>query len=77
MIAAARGQAVATELTANSRTREAMNTMMLGFTALAAVSSPLAPYLPREEIRFCVTGFRSFRAGPLARMVSRRRAVGI
>lgn len=50
---------------------------MLGFIALVAVSSHLAPYLTRREIFFGVTVSRSFREGPLAQKVSRRYAVEI
>jgi hypothetical protein len=53
-----------------------MNTM-LGFTALVAISSHLAPYLTRHEIFFGVTVSRTFREGPLARRVSRQYAVEI
>ncbi len=53
-----------------------MNTM-LGFIALVAISSHVAPYLTRREIFFGVTVSRSFREGPLARKVSRRFAVEI
>jgi hypothetical protein len=50
---------------------------MLGFIALVAISPHLAPYLTRREIFFGVTVSRSFREGPLARMVSRRYAVEV
>lgn len=50
---------------------------MLGFIALVAISSHLAPYLTRREIFFGVTVSRSFRDGPLARKVSRRYAVEV
>ncbi len=50
---------------------------MLGFIALVAISSHLAPYLTRREIFFGVTVPRTFREGPLARKVSRRYAVEI
>jgi uncharacterized membrane protein len=53
-----------------------MNTM-LGFIALVAISSHLAPYLTRREIFFGVTVSRTFREGPLARKVSRQYAVEI
>jgi hypothetical protein len=48
---------------------------MLGFIALGAISSHLAPYLTRRDICFGVTVSRSFREGPLARKVSRRYAI--
>jgi hypothetical protein len=50
---------------------------MLGFIALVAISSHLAPYLARREIFFGVTVSRTFREGPLARRVSRQYAVEI
>ncbi|HEU4936090.1 MAG TPA: DUF5808 domain-containing protein [Vicinamibacterales bacterium] len=50
---------------------------MLGFIALVAISSQLAPYLTRREIFFGVTVSRSFREGPLARKVSRRYAIEV
>jgi hypothetical protein len=53
-----------------------MNTM-LGFVALVAISSHLAPYLTRQEIFFGVTVSRTFREGPLARRVSRQYAIEI
>lgn len=53
-----------------------MNTM-LGFIALVAISSHLAPYLTRREIFFGVTVSRTFREGPLARKVSRQYAVEV
>src|SRR3954447_13530695 len=50
---------------------------MLGFIALVAVSSQLAPHLTRGDIFFGVTVSRDFRDGPFARRVSRRYAVEI
>lgn len=50
---------------------------MLGFIALVAVSSQLAPYLTRRDIFFAVTVSHSFREGALARRLSRRYAVEI
>jgi uncharacterized membrane protein len=52
-------------------------TTMLGFIALVAVSSHLAPHVTRRDIFFGVTVSRAFRQGPLARKVSRRYAVEI
>jgi uncharacterized membrane protein len=53
-----------------------MNTM-LGFIALVAISSHLAPHLTRRDIFFGVTVSSSFRDGPIARKVSRQYAVEI
>lgn len=50
---------------------------MLGFIALVAISSHLAPYLTRREIFFGVTVSRNFREGPLARKVSRQYAIEV
>ena len=50
---------------------------MLGFVALVAISSHLAPHVTRADIFFGVTVSRGFREGPLARKVSRRYAVEI
>jgi uncharacterized membrane protein len=50
---------------------------MLGFIALVAVSSHLAPHLTRPDIFFGVTVCRGFREGPYARTVSRRYAVEV
>jgi uncharacterized membrane protein len=50
---------------------------MLGFIALVAVSSHLAPQLTPRDIFFGVTVPRRFRDGPLARTVSRRYAAEI
>jgi uncharacterized membrane protein len=50
---------------------------MLGFIALVAVSSHLAPQLTRRDIFFGVTVPSGFRDGPVARTVSRRYAVEI
>ena len=50
---------------------------MLGFIALVALSSHLAPYLTRRDIFFGVTVSRAFREGPLARKISRQFAVEI
>ena len=50
---------------------------MLGFIALVAVSSHLAPQLTRRDIFFGVTVPPSFRDGPVARTISRRYAVEI
>jgi uncharacterized membrane protein len=50
---------------------------MLGFIALVAVSSHLAPYLTRRDIFFGVTVSRNFREGPLARKISRRYAIEV
>ena len=50
---------------------------MLGFIALVAVSSHLAPYLPRRDIFFGVTVSRGFREGQLARKISRRYAIEV
>jgi uncharacterized membrane protein len=50
---------------------------MLGFIALVAVSSHLAPYLTRLDIFFGVTVSRNFREGPLARKISRRYAIEV
>jgi uncharacterized membrane protein len=44
---------------------------MLGFIALVAASSHLAPYVPRKDIFFGVTVAPGFRHGPLARRISR------
>jgi uncharacterized membrane protein len=50
---------------------------MLGFIALVAVSSHLAPHLTRRDIFFGVTVSPSFRAGIVARNISRRYAAEI
>lgn len=50
---------------------------MLGFIALVAVSSHLAPHLTRRDIFFGVTVSRTFRDGPGARAVSRRYAAEV
>jgi uncharacterized membrane protein len=50
---------------------------MLGFIALVAISSHLAPYVTRRDIFFGVTVSQGFRAGPVARKVSRRHAVEV
>lgn len=50
---------------------------MLGFIALVAISSHLAPYLTRRDIFFGVTVSPSLRDGPFARKVSRQYAVEI
>jgi uncharacterized membrane protein len=50
---------------------------MLGFIALVATSSHLAPYLTRRDIFFGVTVAPGFRDGPTARRVSRQYAAEI
>jgi uncharacterized membrane protein len=50
---------------------------MLGFIALVALSSHLAPYLTRREIFFGVTVPPGFRDGPVGRSVSRRYAAEV
>jgi hypothetical protein len=50
---------------------------MLGFIALVAISSHLAPHVTRRDIFFGVTVSQAFREGPLARRVSRRYAVEV
>jgi uncharacterized membrane protein len=50
---------------------------MLGFIALVAVSSHLAPQLPRRDIFFGVTVAPGFRDTPIARSASRRYAIEI
>lgn len=50
---------------------------MLGFIALVAMSSHLAPHVTRRDIFFGVTVSRGFREGPLARKISRRYAVEV
>jgi len=50
---------------------------MLMFIALVAISSNLAPYLPRRDIFFGITVSAGFRNGPVARSVSRRYAVEV
>ena len=50
---------------------------MLGFIALVAVSSHLAPHLTRRDIFFGVTISPRFRESPVARTVSRRYAAEI
>jgi uncharacterized membrane protein len=50
---------------------------MLGFIALVAISSHLAPHVTRRDIFFGATVSRGFREGPLARKVSRRYAVEV
>ena len=50
---------------------------MLGFIALVAMSSHLAPYLTRRDIFFGVTVSEGFPRGPVARKVSRRYAIEI
>jgi len=50
---------------------------MLGFIALVATSSQLAPYLTPRDIFFGVTVSPEFRAGAFARRVSRRYAVEV
>jgi uncharacterized membrane protein len=50
---------------------------MLGFIALVALSSHLAPHVTRRDIFFGVTVSREFRDGALARKISRRYAVEI
>lgn len=50
---------------------------MIGFILLVAVSSHLAPTLTRRDIFFGVTVSPVFRAGPVARSVSRRYATEV
>jgi uncharacterized membrane protein len=50
---------------------------MLGFIALVAVASHLAPQLTRRDIFFGVTVSPDFRSGPAARSISRRYALEV
>src|SRR3990170_2078663 len=49
----------------------------LGFIGLVALTSHLAPQVPRRDIFFGVTVLPAFRDGPVARTVSRRYAMEI